>query len=70
MLHSGLATQPEALAAIICCAVFATAPVTQTPYKYAVFLTLITFDSVVLCQYLCAPALNMLGVLIDSGTHA
>ena len=54
MLRPDLATQPEALTAIICAAVLAAAPVTLTPYKYAVFLTLITFDSVVLCQYLCA----------------
>lgn len=54
MLHPALADQPEALTAIVCAACCLLAPVTLTPYKYAVFLTLITFNSLILCQYRCA----------------
>ena len=54
MLHSGLATNPYALTAIVCGATFVVAPVTLTVYRYAAFLTLITFMSLILCQYKCA----------------
>ena len=57
MLHSGLATNPYALTAIVCSATFVVAPVTLTVYRYAAFLTLITFHSLILCQYKCAPSL-------------
>ncbi len=57
MLRPALATQPEALTAIVCGACCLLAPITLTPYKYAVFLTIITFNSLVLCQYRCAPHL-------------
>ena len=55
MLHPGLATNPYALTAIVCTATFLVAPVTLTVYKYAAFLMLITFHSLILCQYKCAP---------------
>ena len=54
MAHSGLATNPYALTALVCAATFAVAPLTLTIYKYAAFLTLITFMSLILCQYKCA----------------
>ena len=56
MLHSGLATNPYALTAIVCSATFVVAPITLTVYRYAAFLTLITFHSLILCQYKCGPA--------------
>ena len=55
MLHTGLATNPYALAAIVCAATFMVAPITLTVYRYAAFLTLITFHSLILCQYKCDP---------------
>ncbi len=55
MLRSGLATEPVALAAIGCAATFLAAPATLTRYKYAAYLMLIAFHSLVLCQYMCAP---------------
>lgn len=54
MAHSGLATNPYALSALVCAATFVVAPITLTVYKYAAFLTLITFMSLILCQYKCA----------------
>lgn len=69
MLRPGLATQPEALTAIICAAVLLAAPVTLTPYKYAVFLTLITFDSLILCQYSCALPLPCMHEHHDTVQH-
>lgn len=56
MLHPDLATNPYALTAIVCAATFMVAPITLTVYKYAAFLTLITFHSLILCQYKCGPA--------------
>ena len=56
MLHPDLATNPYALTAIVCTATFLVAPITLTVYRYAAFLTLITFHSLILCQYKCAPA--------------
>ncbi|BDA49627.1 hypothetical protein COCOBI_14-2470 [Coccomyxa sp. Obi] len=55
MLRSGLATNPYALVAIVCTVTALVAPVTLTVYKYAVFLMLITFDSLILCQYSPTP---------------
>lgn len=55
MLHSSLATNPYALTAVVCAATFVVAPITLTVYRYAAFLTLITFHSLILCQYKCAP---------------
>ena len=60
MLRPALATQPEALTAIVCGACCLLAPITLTPYKYAVFLTIITFNSLILCQYRCALHLSEL----------
>ena len=51
MLDSRLATNPYALIAIICTVTVVVAPLTLTEYKYAIFLMLITFDSLILCQY-------------------
>jgi hypothetical protein len=51
MLRSDLATNPYALAVLVCFASAAVAPITLTGYKYAAFLSLITFNSLVLCQY-------------------
>ena len=51
MLRTGLATAPVALAALICCYTWIMGLFSMTEFKYAVFLTLITADAVVLCQY-------------------
>jgi hypothetical protein len=58
MLRSGLATNPYALMAIVCTVTAIVAPITLTEYKYAIFLGLITFDSLILCQYrqACTPS--------------
>ncbi|DBA72154.1 TPA: hypothetical protein ACH3X2_010874 [Trebouxia sp. C0005] len=55
MLRTGLATSPVALAAIICVYTWLFGLASQTQYKYAVFLTLITADAVILCQYSPVP---------------
>ncbi len=51
MMRTDLATNPYALCALVCMAAAILAPVTVTDYKYAAFLTMITFNSLVLCQY-------------------
>ena len=51
MLRAGLATSPVALAALICCYTWLLGLASMTEFKYAVFLTLITADAIVLCQY-------------------
>lgn len=56
MLHSDLATNPYALITLVCLMTAVVAPITLTVYKYAVFLMLITFDSLILCQYRCTLA--------------
>ena len=55
MAHPALATDPFALTALVCTATCVIAPITLTVYRYAAFLTLITFHSLILCQYKCAP---------------
>lgn len=55
MLRTGLATAPIALAALICCYTWLLGLVSMTEFKYAVFLTLITADAVILCQYSPVP---------------
>ena len=55
MAHPDLATDPFALTALVCTATCVIAPITLTVYRYAAFLTLITFHSLILCQYKCAP---------------
>jgi len=55
MLHSDLATNPYALITLVCLMTAIVAPITLTVYKYAVFLMLITFDSLILCQYRYIP---------------
>lgn len=57
MLRSSLAQEPYALMAIVCTVTAIVAPITLTEYKYAIFLALITFDSLILCQYRRASAL-------------
>ena len=42
---------PVALAAIICVYTWLFGLASQTEFKYAVFLSLITADAVILCQY-------------------
>lgn len=51
MLRSGLATEPCALVAIGCAATVLVAPTTLTKYKYAAFLALVAFHSLIFCQY-------------------
>lgn len=46
-----LCCSPVALAAIICAYTWLLGLVALTQFKYAVFLTLITADAVILCQY-------------------
>lgn len=58
MMDSRLATNPYALAVLVCTAAAILAPVTLTDYKYAAFLTMITFNSLVLCQYRSIPFAN------------
>ncbi|BDA49628.1 hypothetical protein COCOBI_14-2480 [Coccomyxa sp. Obi] len=55
MLRSGLATDACALVAIGCGATLLIAPTTLTKYKYAVFLALVAFHSLILCQYRPVP---------------
>ena len=40
------------------------APLTLTVYRYAAFLTLITFHSLILCQYKCGPASCQLSAVV------
>lgn len=70
MLRSGLATQPEALAAIGCVVTFLIAPASLTRYKYAAFLTLVTFHSLILCQYRHSPFLLQLFMKAGCSVHA
>ena len=46
---------PVALAVIICAYTWLFGLAQSTPFKYAVFLTLITADAVILCQYSPVP---------------
>lgn len=55
MLRTSLATSPVALAVIICAYTWLFGLAQSTPFKYAVFLTLITADAVILCQYSPVP---------------
>ena len=62
MAHPALATDPFALTALVCTATCVIAPITLTVYRYAAFLTLITFHSLILCQYKCAPSQGLISI--------
>eukprot|EP00884_Botryococcus_braunii_P019997 jgi/Botrbrau1/6681/Bobra.0202s0022.2 len=51
MLNHDLATNPYALSALLGVCAFVAGTLTGKPYKYAVILTMITMNSIVLCQY-------------------
>ena len=51
MLGSPVASNPYAVMCFVCLFTFLAAQAALTTFKYAVFLMLITTDSVILCQY-------------------
>ncbi|KAK9815248.1 hypothetical protein WJX72_000626 [[Myrmecia] bisecta] len=55
MLRPSVATNPYALTAIVCTFTCMCGFLTMTQFKYAVYLTLITSDALILCQYTVRP---------------
>ncbi|KAK9815502.1 hypothetical protein WJX72_004760 [[Myrmecia] bisecta] len=55
MLRPSVATSPYALTAIVCTFTCLCGFLTMTQFKYAVFLTLVTADALILCQYTGRP---------------
>ncbi|KAK9862353.1 hypothetical protein WJX84_000490, partial [Apatococcus fuscideae] len=55
MLRSNLATNPYGLMALLCVVTFLSGYFSLGPFKYAVFLLLITSNALVLCQYQPVP---------------
>ena len=51
MYRTEVATDPYAIAAISSVLVALCGPLVLSPYKFAAFLTMITVNSVILCQY-------------------
>jgi hypothetical protein len=67
MLHPSLAGNPYALAAILAAYAFAFAFAARSQFRYAVVLSLITFDAMVLCQYsgCCSGTAGTLSYLVN-----
>jgi hypothetical protein len=71
MYRPGLATDPVGLTAVICAFVFlvAATALARYAYRYMVFLGLITFNAVVLCQYQCAACPLLVSFMIVLGAQ-